>query len=54
MTTFFDNLFDRFRELHADIAKAVDGLPIEALDWVPGPEMSSMNVMVVHLIGAEH
>ena len=53
MPTFFDDLFDRFQELHTDIAKAVAGLPVEALDWVPGPEMSSICVMVVHLIGAE-
>jgi len=53
MPTFFDDLFDRFQELHSDIAKAIDGLPVEALDWLPGPEMSSICVMVVHLIGAE-
>jgi uncharacterized damage-inducible protein DinB len=53
MPTFFDDLFSRFHELHTDIAKAVDGLPTAALDWVPGREMSSIGVMVVHLIGAE-
>jgi hypothetical protein len=54
MTTFFTDLIDRFAELHADLAKAVDGLPVEALDWTPGPEMNSICVLVVHLTGAEH
>jgi uncharacterized damage-inducible protein DinB len=53
LPVFFDGLFDRFCELHADIEKAVDGLPSEALDWIPGAEMNSIAVLVVHLVGAE-
>lgn len=53
MSNFFDDLFDRFHEIHTDLLKAVDGLPAEALDWVPGTEMNSINVLVVHLTGAE-
>jgi len=53
MPSFFEDLADRFNELHTDITKAIEGLPINALDWVPGPEMSSINVLVVHLTGAE-
>ena len=53
MPIFFDDLFDRFHELHTDIGKAVDGLSSEALDWSPGPEMNSIAVLVVHLTGAE-
>ena len=51
--TIFDDLDDRLQEMHRDIAKAVDGLPSEALDWVPGQEMNSINVLVVHLASAE-
>ncbi|MRR32122.1 DinB family protein [bacterium] len=51
--TFYDDLFHRFQELHSDIANAIDGLPPEALDWVPGPEMNSIAVLVVHLTGSE-
>ena len=36
-------------ELHADIEKVMENLPVEALDWVPGPEMNSIAVLVVHL-----
>ncbi|HEX7620162.1 MAG TPA: DinB family protein [Anaerolineales bacterium] len=54
MPTFYDDLYDRFCEMHSEIEKAVEGLPSEALDWVPGPEMNSMTVLVAHLTGAEN
>jgi uncharacterized damage-inducible protein DinB len=53
MSVFFDDLFNRFSELHTDIEKTVGGLPIEALDWIPGREMNSIAVLVVHLASAE-
>jgi uncharacterized damage-inducible protein DinB len=53
MSVFFDDFLDRFCELHADIEKTVDGTSSEALDWIPGPEMNSIAVLVVHLAGAE-
>ncbi len=53
MSTFFDDLFDRFHELHNDLLKAIEGLPDEALDWVPGPDTNSINILVIHLTGAE-
>ena len=53
MSVFFDDLMDRFGELHTEIEKALDGIPSEALDWVPGPEMNPIAMLVVHLAGAE-
>ena len=53
MYPFYEDLFDRFHELHAEIIKNLDGLPQEALDWQSGPEMNSICVLVVHLTGAE-
>ena len=53
MTTFFDDLCDRFQELHTDLIKTINGLPEEALDWVAGTEMNSITALVVHLTGAE-
>jgi uncharacterized damage-inducible protein DinB len=53
MTIFFNDLIDRFKELHSDIGKSLEGLPVEALDWVPGPEMNSLSVLVAHLTGSE-
>lgn len=51
--TFNTDLVDRFSEVHADILKALEALPHAALDWVPGREMNSMGVLVMHLAGAE-
>ncbi len=53
MPIIFDEYLDRLERLHADIAQAVEGLPLEALDWAPGAEMNSIGVLVVHLTGAE-
>lgn len=51
--SFYDNLNDRFRVLHSDTAKAMETLPVGALDWTPAPEMNSINVLAVHLTGSE-
>ncbi len=51
--TFFEDLTGRFGEIHAELIHAIDGLPAEALDWLPGGEMNSLSVLVVHLVGAE-
>lgn len=53
MSVFYDDLFDLFDKLHAEIKKTLDGIPSDALDWVPGPDMNSIAVLVVHLTGAE-
>jgi DinB superfamily len=53
MSIFYNDLMDRLSELHAEIEKSLDGLPSDALDWVPSPEMNSITVLVTHLTGAE-
>ena len=53
MRKFYEALLDQFRELHAGAVKALDALPPEALDWVPGPEMNSLAVLVMHFTGSE-
>jgi uncharacterized damage-inducible protein DinB len=53
MQRFFEALLDRFCELHAEIERALEELPPEAMDWTPGPDMNSLSVLVVHLSGAE-
>jgi uncharacterized damage-inducible protein DinB len=53
MELFFEEYLDRLHCLHADCVSAIDGLPQDALDWVPGPEMNSICVLIVHLTGAE-
>ncbi len=53
MQTYFQEYLKILQTCHTDILKAVDGLPSAALDWVPGQEMNSINVLVFHLTGAE-
>ena len=53
MHPFFDAYLDRLQGLHDDILQAIEGLPPAALDWVPGPSMNSVAVLVVHTAGAE-
>jgi len=53
MQLFFRNYLDNLKEFHDEIRKTVKELPQSALDWTPGPDMNSVNVLVVHLAGAE-
>jgi uncharacterized damage-inducible protein DinB len=53
MHPFFDAYLNRLQGLHDDILQAIEGLPSAVLDWVPGPDMNSIAVLVVHTAGAE-
>jgi len=53
MQTFFESYLDLLQDCHNGILEALEGLPQAALDWVPGPEMNSISVLVFHLTGAE-
>jgi uncharacterized damage-inducible protein DinB len=53
MQTFFEEYLNILETCHADILKALDGLPSSALDWVAGSEMNSFSVLIFHLTGAE-
>jgi hypothetical protein len=53
MHPFFVDFLDRVYVLHQGVEKELDALPPQALDWVPGPEMNSATVLVVHLAGSE-
>lgn len=53
MQTFFTDYINLLQERHNDILEALEGLPPAALDWIPGPDMNSISVLVFHLTGAE-
>jgi uncharacterized damage-inducible protein DinB len=38
---------------HRKIEMALDGLPDEALDWSPGPDLNTLGVLLAHTFGAE-
>jgi len=52
MDPFLEDYLERFSALFRDYHAAIDGLPDAALDWVPGPQMNSLCVLVVHICGA--
>lgn len=53
MLKTYEALMDRLDELHRAAREALDGLPREALDWNPAPEMNSISVLITHFTGAE-
>jgi uncharacterized damage-inducible protein DinB len=52
MQTFFKDYIDLLQERHSEILEALEGLPPAALDWIPGPDMNSINVLVFHIMGS--
>jgi uncharacterized damage-inducible protein DinB len=53
MILFYEELFDRFHELHQEVEKALATLSPDALDWKPAEGMNSISVLLMHLTGAE-
>ncbi len=52
MERFYQDFMQRLGDMYDDLETAVSGLPQEALDWVPGADMNSLCVLVVHVVGA--
>jgi len=52
MEQFFVDYLGILQTLNRDFIATFDDLPAEALDWVPGIEMNSFCVLVVHTVGA--
>ncbi len=53
MNSLYEAYAQWLHETHAEILNDLESLPAEALDWVPGHEMNSVSVIIVHLTGAE-
>jgi hypothetical protein len=53
MEQFFADYLERLQSLHEDMRESFKELPPKALDWLPGPGMNSLSVLVVHSAGAE-
>jgi uncharacterized damage-inducible protein DinB len=53
MQTFYEEFVNLLQQRHNEIVEALEGLPVAALDWSPGPSMNSISVLVFHLTGAE-
>ena len=53
MQTFYADWLDNLQELHNDVAKTIEGLSLDALDWSPKPGVNSVTVLIVHLTGSQ-
>jgi uncharacterized damage-inducible protein DinB len=53
MLPILRDYLERLAMLHEDIKLAIRDLPVEALDWTPGPDMNSINALVTHAAGSE-
>jgi uncharacterized damage-inducible protein DinB len=49
---FITSYLDHIEVMHKNFREAVEGLPLEAVDWTPGPEMNSMAVLLAHTVGS--
>mgnify|MGYP001400225570 CR=1 FL=1 len=49
MEIFYADCLNNLQELHNDVAKTIEGLPLETLDWSPKPGVNSITVLIVHL-----
>lgn len=53
MTEVMGALLEGLLALHTEIRSLLEGMPDEALDWVPGPGMNTISATIVHSLGAE-
>ena len=51
---FFTDYLERLENLQHRLHKEVRDLPAEALDWLPGPQMNSVAVLLAHITGVLH
>src|SRR5262245_54854902 len=51
METFFTEYLSRLDDIFNGIIEAVSELPQEALDWEPGENISTINVLIAHTAG---
>jgi len=52
MLPILADYLNRLESLHADMRRTLEGLPQEALDWSPGPDINSIAVLAAHAAGA--
>ena len=53
MLLMLEDYLTLLKALHDQLGRTIEGLPVAALDWSPGPDMNSLNVLIAHTAGAE-
>lgn len=51
--TYVEVFAQQFKDVHRELARIVEGLSDEALNWTPHPGGNSIAVLVTHLLGNE-
>lgn len=52
MLPILADYLNRLEDVHADMRRTLEGLPQEALDWSPGPDINSLAVLAAHTAGS--
>lgn len=47
----FADYLERLEDLQRRLHKDVKDLPAEAMDWLPGPKMNSVAILLAHITG---
>lgn len=53
METVAPTIMERLRDMHSKLRQEVEDLDSEALHWTPGPDTSSIAILVNHIVGSE-
>jgi hypothetical protein len=53
MLPAFADYLKELESLYGEAAKAIDGLPQEAFDWIPAPGANTICVLIAHMTGAQ-
>jgi hypothetical protein len=53
MLLMLEDYLTLLKALHDQLGRTIEGLPLAALDWSPGPDMNSLSVLIAHTAGAE-
>ena len=49
MEQLFEDYLERLSVIHSEFETTIAGLPQEALDWVPGTDMTALGALIVHV-----
>ena len=53
MEPFAADALDIIKTCHDGLRSAVKNADPQALNWLPGPEMNSISILVIHVLGSE-
>ena len=52
MQKVFEYYFNCLESYHDEIKSTIEGLSQSEIDWIPGPDMNSLGIIVAHVAGS--